>query len=465
MSRRQVLRIIVSALLATGLTLALLSQASAAPSGTLFWARRYDGGIGRDDVAVDAARDRWGNVIVVGWQDNSTAPGVVAYDVLVAKYRPNGARQWVRRFDGPAHRDDMGRAVAVDRAGYIYVAASSEDAVGASDYWTLKLTPSGGLYFSRRWNGLGGTADEPADIAVDGGTNVIVTGVSASGAAAGDDMATIKYDPSGALMWATSYNGPASATDAGIALTVDTAHRVYVAGKSRNGGGNDDWVAVKYTDAGAPLWVKRFNGTRNTHDVPVAIGLDRYACVYVAGSAGVAGPTRGSADMAVLKFKPTGTFVWARYYDGPLSAERDEARALAIDRAGYVIMCGFSPRYGARNDFVTLKYTLSGARVWARRFDGPSHRDDIARSVAAGPSGSVYVTGSSYRASSGDDYATVKYTPAGALAWVRRYHRSTLEGDHAFKVVTDAASVFVTGASYNGSGDEHEDMATLRYAP
>ena len=69
---------------------------------------------------------------------------------------------------------------------------------------------------------------------MDAAGNVYVTGES-GGVGSGLDYATLKYDPSGKLLWEKRYNGPGNHDDGATAMAVDAAGNVYVTGESRRG--------------------------------------------------------------------------------------------------------------------------------------------------------------------------------------------------------------------------------------
>src|SRR6266487_3921662 len=107
----------------------------------------------------------------------------------------------------------------------------------------------------------------------------------------------------------------------------------------------------------------------------------------------------------------------------------------------------------------------TGATLWVRRYDGPANGDDAAASVAVSPAGgTVYVTGYSTGATSGPDYVTAAYNAAtGATLWVRRYDGPANSTDAAYSVAVSSSTgtVFVTGISYGATSGA--DYLTVAY--
>jgi hypothetical protein len=102
----------------------------------------------------------------------------------------------------------------------------------------------------------------------------------------------------------------------------------------------------------------------------------------------------------------------------------DEAVALALDASGDVLVTGWSSNTcggGSATcwDFVTVKYSSTGAELWTAAYSGPQY-GDVPSAIGADAAGDVYVTGvidrkSSLMAPSNLDYVTVKYDASGAL--------------------------------------------------
>jgi WD40 repeat protein len=154
--------------------------------------------------------------------------------------------------------------------------------------------------------------------------------------------------------------------------------------------------------------------------------------------------------------------LWLSTYAGPENG-LDNANAMVMSPDGSaVFVTGFSD--GQREDYATVAYdATTGKTLWASRYDS-AHLNDFAYAIAVSPDGSaIFVTGSSERSRSGDDYATVAYdTSGGTPLWVARYSGPGRGDDtaNAVKVSADGSTVFVTGFS-DGHG---RDYATVAYS-
>jgi WD40 repeat protein len=114
------------------------------------------------------------------------------------------------------------------------------------------------------------------------------------------------------------------------------------------------------------------------------------------------------------------------------------------------------------SDYATVTYdAATGAKLWARRYNGPANHVDFARAVGISPDGSsVFVTGSSAGTNSGsNDHATIVYDAStGATLWLERYQG----GARALGVGPHGSRLFVTGQTAGSTGSP--DFATVAYA-
>ncbi len=87
----------------------------------------------------------------------------------------------------------------------------------------------------------------PPKMLLDAGGNVLLTGYSYDAAyeASNDDWVTLKYSSAGVPIWTNYYNGPGSSLDRPHALAVDASGNVFVTGGSFGSPGAPGCVVVK----------------------------------------------------------------------------------------------------------------------------------------------------------------------------------------------------------------------------
>ncbi len=419
------------------------------------WVQRYNGPGNSFDGARAVAVDGSNNVIVTGSSIGSG--GDYDSDYATFKYSGAGVPLWTNRYNGgPGNSSDSGNAVAVDRDNNVIVTGSSAGSGGYSDYLTIKYSSAGVPLWTNRYNGPGNSNEDGNAVAVDGDNNVIVTG-SSYGSGSGSDYATIKYSSAGVPLWTNRYNGPGNGGDGARAVAVDASNNVIVTGGSAGSGGYSDYLTIKYSSAGVPLWTNRYNGPGNDSDGAVAVAVDASNNVIVTGYSYGSG---SGADCATIKYSSAGVPLWTNFYSGP-GNDFDGARAVAVDGSNNVIVAGYSFNETIP-DYATIKYSSAGEPLWTNRYNGPGNNEDRANAVAVDGSNNVIVTGFSYGNGSVTDYATIKYSSAGVPLWTNRYNGPGNVQDTANAVVVDrSGNVIVTGSS-TGSGGEG-DFTTIKY--
>jgi hypothetical protein len=370
---------------------------------------------------------------------------------------------WVRRYNGPENSGDYAYTIAVDGSTNVYVTGKSYGSGTGYDYATIKYYLNGDTAWVRRYNGPGDSSDAALDIALDSSGNVYVTG-SSIGSGTGYDYATIKYYPNGDTAWVRRYNRPGNHIDGASAIAADESGNVYVTGTSQVPDFvQSDYVTIKYHPNGDTAWVKTYNGPGNWADQAYAIGVDGSDNVYVTGYSGGNGTF---SDYTTIKYYSNGDTAWIRRYDGPISGQ-DQAHAIVIDDSGNIYVTGWSeqstgPDYN--EDYATIKYDSSGNELWVQRYNGPADYSDKASAIAVDDSGNVYVTGQSYGIGTYWDYATIKYNSDGDSVWVRRHNGLGNASDYAYAIATDnLGNVYVTGESYGGW--TATDYTTIKYYP
>jgi uncharacterized delta-60 repeat protein len=370
--------------------------------------------------------------------------------------------QWVARYNGPGNSDDYAKAMAVDEWGNVYVTGYSYGAGSHYDYATAKYDPAGSLLWVARYDGPGGYHDQAVAMAVDTEGSVYVAGHSYGGGAT-SDYTTVKYNSDGVEQWVARYNGPGNGNDLIFAIALDASGHVYVTGESEGGDFRRDYTTIKYDPAGRQLWVARYNGPGNYHDSARAIAVDASGSVYVTGYSYSDGFAR--EDYATVKYDSAGRQLWVARYagpSGPPNSAYDVAEAIAVDASGHVCVTGYSDGAGTSYDYATIKYDSQGAEQWVARYNGSGNNYDYARAIALDHSGNVYVTGYSQNVWTGQDYATVKYGPAGNELWAAVFNGPGYRNDRARDIKADGRGhVYVTGYTYS-YGSQY-DCATVKY--
>ena len=370
--------------------------------GLPLWSNRYDGP-GRSEATAIAV-DTNGNVFVTGY---SSAAGLLNDDDFVTiKYSGLGEPLWTNRYNGPGNGYAYARAIAVDKSGNVFV-TGSDTGDSQTDYATIKYSSAGVPLWTNRYNGPRNDADYPTAIVVDNSDDVVVTGSSPS-PDGWVDYGTIKYSQAGIPLWTNRYNGPGNDWDQANAVAVDGDGSVFVTGVSHGSGTFEDYATIKYSSAGVPLWTNRYNGPGNLGadlDAAQAIAIDDFGNVFVTGYSG----TFGSFDYVTIKYSSTGVPLWTNRYEGPANGA-DEANSIAVDSRGNVFVTGNSRGNESRDDYATIVYSNEGVPLWTNRYNGPGNYNDKATAIAADRGGNVFVTGYSEGEGSYNDYATIKYS-------------------------------------------------------
>jgi hypothetical protein len=344
---------------------------------------------------------------------------------------------------------------------------------------------------SWQWaSGNGGSAsDNSNSIVVDAMGNSYVTGYFYSSSivfgaytltnVGNYDMYTVKYDPSGTVLWAKSAGSIYDDSGSGITLNVDG--EVLVTGyysdvivfgtyTLTNAGGTDIFV-VKYDASGNVLWA--FGAGDSNSESGNNIACDNSGNVFIAGSflSGnlVIGSStltnNGSTDAFLAKFSGNGSPLTAV---GIGDAGIDGANDLTVDANGNVFLVGsFSSQTlaigtntlidfnSSYSDLFVAKFDNSANAIWANSSGG--NFDDCAYGITLDKAGDIILTGYfksvqitfgattlTNSAIASCDLFVVKYNPSGNVIWGRKAGGSLDE--IGYDICNDQfGNIFVTG--------------------
>ena len=220
-----------------------------ATTGAQLWAKRYNGAPNGNRGANSVAASPDGKTVYV--TGSSYAGSSTDYDYATLAYNAaTGAQLWVKRYTGPGSGDDQAYSVAASPDGEtVFVTGySSGTTAGQVGYATVAYNAANGAkLWVKHYNGpaSGGIGTQAHSVATSpDGSTVYVTGES------GNDStyATVAYNAAtGAQQWIKHYTGNGPSGSAAQALTVSPATgTVYVTGYSSGSGTGNDYATVAY---------------------------------------------------------------------------------------------------------------------------------------------------------------------------------------------------------------------------
>ncbi len=453
-------------------------------AGAPLWTNYYNGpGNNSDEAFAIAADQNSGKVFVTG---RSIGASGYPYDIATVAYSTAGVPLWTNRYNGQGvSSDDAAYAIAVDNNGNVLVtgtatikysgagiplwtngnvagrciatdAAGNVFVAGGSVFATTAISASGVSLWTRTY-GVGSYQDYPESMAVDGSGNVLVTGYVTSGGNSFDFL-TIKYSGAGVPLWTNRFNGPGDTDDKAAAVAVDANGDVFVAGHS-GVYRTLDYVTIKYSAAGLPLWTNRYVGST----LVKGIALDTSGNVFVAGHTYYFSVDRREGAMTTVAYSGAGTLLWTNeYYES--GNQSDIAVAVAVDAGGNVFVGGQSTGVGTSQDFATIKYSAAGVPLWTNRYNGPQSGSDRFSAMVLDGSGNVLVTGASPDTNGWEEYVTIKYSNAGVPLWTNRCDGPGNGYDYPRALAVDiSGNVFVTGSSWVDTNTA-ADILTVKYS-
>ena len=346
--------------------------------------------------------------------------------------------------------NDLGKAIAVDELGYIYVGGHSwsvdfpvinsvQDPVSNGDVVIIKLSPDGSKMIFASW--VGGTLNDfPKDMAIDKNGQIYVAGSTYSddfptvnayndtwdGSGSERDVFVFKLSSDGSTLFYSTYVS-AEDGDTCEGLVVGDDGTVYVVGQTDsinfptvnalNATGDpssSDGFLFRLSSDGSELLFSTYlsgSSTDNAYDVDI----DDQGDVYVVGesqssdfptTSGVfneTGSGSGISDIFVLKISPDGSTL--NYSTFVAGSSGDSASGITVDDSGNAYVVGTTlssdfPTVNAYNstysesyaDFVVFKLSPAGDSLRYSTFIGGNDQE-FSEEIAIDDSGNAYIVG------------------------------------------------------------------------
>ncbi|MCX6327402.1 MAG: T9SS type A sorting domain-containing protein [Bacteroidia bacterium] len=358
--------------------------------GTVLWAKS-SGGTDYDDISNSVSTDASGNVFITGYFNSSSITfgtttlnnaAVGKADLFLVKYDASGTFLWAKSAGGV--KDDDGRSVSTDANGNVFVTGmfSSDNitfgittltnggtpGAGISDILIVKYDASGNVLWANRAGGA--RDDDGRSVSTDDNGNAYLAGsfpstsitfgtttlTNADNTGNTRDVCLVKYDASGAVLWAKSSGGTSSEESLGV--STDVSGNVLMTGRfesssitfgttvltNAGAAGTNDGFLVKYDASGNVLWAKSFGGT-SYFDTSIGVCTDANGNVFLTGAFSSTSITfgttvltnAGGGDIFLVKYNASGNVIWATRAGG---ANDDYGICVSTDANGNVIIAG-----------------------------------------------------------------------------------------------------------------------------
>jgi len=365
--------------------------------------------------------------------------------------------EWVKKYISPNNYDVSPCALTTDNIGNVYVLGSNGNLTTTyKNFVTLKYNPSGILLWTALYDGDGSPGYGANALAVDNDGNVYVTG---SIIGTNFDYATVKYNSSGVRQWVAKYNGLANNVDVSRDIKLDNNGNIYITGYSTGINDKVDYVTIKYNAAGIQQWLARYNSENNLEDFGVSLLLDNSGNVFVGGYSSL---DAAYTDYSIVKYDSLGIQQWATRYSCPAWNSIDIPKTMIMDNNGNIYITGTSNGAGTDNDIVTIKYNSAGIEKWIQRYNGPGNLYDIPGSIALDSHGNIYLAGETHQIPQYTDLTIIKYDSLGNQIWLANYNGDAHEYGAAYSmIVDDSDNVIITG--YTDTGN-NSDCITIKYS-
>lgn len=291
---------------------------------------------------------------------------------------------------------------------------------------------------------------------------------------------TVKYDPSGNVLWARQSSGTAQYNfpfDIAIDRSGNTIIIGYFNGKvifdgiTLTSSGNSDIFIVKYDPSGNVLWARQSCGA----DAGCAFGIatDSFDNIIITGRFGGTATfdttkltSAGGIDIFIAKYDVSGNVLWAKRAGG---TNNDVGSSIATDSSGNSIIFGnfedtvtfdtFILTSAGMKDLFIAKYDVSGNVLWAKQAGGTGYAHG--RSIAIDRLGNIMVTGEFYdNATFGtttlistegwdSDVFIVKYDSSGNVIWIKQVYGTNY--DFGCDIAMDRYNNYLITGSFQGT--------------
>ncbi len=432
------------------------------PQGDTLWTYYYHNGSLGQDYAYDFAIDAAGNVYVTGASDGTSGNT----DCFTAKLNNAGVQQWLTRYTSALNTESEGNAIDIDANGNVYVAGYLDLALAPKNWLVLKYNSAGVQQWVDFYNGPMNSEDVANDIVIAPNGNPTVCGSYWDSTAAGGKNIRIRqYNPSGSLVWQTSYSSPvANSYDLAFKLGYVANGELRMAATTGTPSANvTDMLGLAYDQNGVLLWATPYTFPAAANEMLYGADFDANGKIYFAGS--------DYSGAIITCINANGTIGWRKEWNGPLTIPRDVFFDVKADNSGSVFITGKGifpgPNYtgnGGIDNSIIVKYSDSGDSLWTYRLT-----DSTSVSLSFGidvKNGKVYAAGFKADSASFNNNNYIIFLDTAGNSLQNRFYESKGDGVATGAIVkTDAQNNVYAACTVDRFGGYNNgyDVAVVKY--
>jgi hypothetical protein len=271
-----------------------------------------------------------------------------------------------------------------------------------------------------------GSGGQPAAVAIDSQGNVYVTGGDSVSSnycpppASCGQAVTIKYDPSGKVLWEDWLSTTSPGSAQGMDIVLDSAGNAYVLFNHTRPGANPNGspivpevVTAKYNSSGGRDWINFIDSSKSgtVLRTPVAMAVSPAGNVYVTYEED--GPNANTATAITIKYDAAGHTIWSRTINDATGTNAESRpAAIGLDAHENIYVELYLTSTTDQNDGEIIKFDPSGTRLatFGRGQIG------FAAGFHVDPDGASYFSGSA--AGFEPDSIVVKFNSDQSLAYL-----------------------------------------------
>ena len=138
---------------------------------------------------------------------------------------------------------------------------------------------------------------------------------------------------------------------------------------------------------------------------------------------------------------------WVYQYDGAISGP-DHGHSIVYGLDGYLYIAGSSKNSSWEDDFTVVSLDQAGTQRWLYLRHTAGSTSDVARSIAFGTDGKVYIAGTAHSSGVFDDLIVICLDTDGNEQWYYRSNNSEVIWEEVFELIYGLdGNLYIVGAS------------------